>query len=49
MAAIAAAASQALALSCSDPDFWSEAIECDGEASVTELISVDEDDGSQET
>jgi len=36
------AAATALALSESDPEFWAQAIECDGEASSTEILELDE-------
>ena len=37
-----AATATALALSESDPEFWAQAIECDGEASSTEILEIDE-------
>jgi hypothetical protein len=33
---------KALARSDSDPDFWAEAIDSDGEASSTEVLAIDE-------
>jgi len=37
-----AATAAALALSESDPEFWAQAIECDGEASSTEILEIEE-------
>lgn len=33
---------KALACADSDPEFWAEAIDCDGEASSTEILELDE-------
>ena len=35
-----AAGEKAIALSNSDPQFWTESIECDGEAGATEVFEV---------
>lgn len=36
------AEAKALARSDSDPEFWTEAIDCDGEARPTEILGIDE-------